>query len=130
MNKICTSLEQSKKLIELGIDINTADMYYEEVCNLPKAIIGNYILHNQCMEDKDYKKLSNPVLSPAWSLSALLDILPCNLKLVLAINDFQGDRKEKYVIGSVEHDKYDCFADDPVDACYEMILKLHELKKL
>ena len=25
MNKICTSLEQSKKLIELGIDINTAD---------------------------------------------------------------------------------------------------------
>ena len=130
MNKICTSLEQSKKLIELGIDINTADMYYEEVCNLPKAIIGNYILHNQCMEDKDYKKLSNPVLSPAWSLSALLDILPCNLKLVLAINDFQGDRKEKYVIGSVEHDKYDCFADNPVDACYEMILKLYELKLL
>ena len=28
MNKICTSLEQSKKLIELGIDVNTADMRY------------------------------------------------------------------------------------------------------
>ena len=27
MSKICTSLEQSKKLIELGIDVNTADMY-------------------------------------------------------------------------------------------------------
>ena len=29
MNKICTSIEQSKKLIELGIDVNTADMYYD-----------------------------------------------------------------------------------------------------
>lgn len=28
MNKICTSFKQSKKLIELGIDINTADMHY------------------------------------------------------------------------------------------------------
>ena len=27
MNKICTSLEQSKKLIELGIDIKTADIW-------------------------------------------------------------------------------------------------------
>lgn len=29
MNKICTSIEQSKKLIELGIDINTADMFWD-----------------------------------------------------------------------------------------------------
>lgn len=29
MNKICTSLEQSKKLIELGIDIYTADMFWK-----------------------------------------------------------------------------------------------------
>ena len=28
MNKICTSLEQSQKLKELWIDINTADMYW------------------------------------------------------------------------------------------------------
>jgi len=28
MNKICTSIDQSKKLIELGIDVNTADMCY------------------------------------------------------------------------------------------------------
>jgi hypothetical protein len=66
----------------------------------------------------------------AWSLAALLDVLPNKLQIALAINDFQGDRKEKYVIGSVEHDKYDCYADNPVDACYELILKLHELKML
>ena len=28
MNKICTSFKQSKKLIELGTDVNTADMHY------------------------------------------------------------------------------------------------------
>lgn len=31
MNKICTSLEQSKKLVELGLDLNTADMCYRIV---------------------------------------------------------------------------------------------------
>ena len=37
MSKICTSIEQSKKLIELGIDVNTADMYWsmEEIPFLP-----------------------------------------------------------------------------------------------
>ena len=34
MNKICTSVEQSKKLIELGIDIKTADMYYSYDYNI------------------------------------------------------------------------------------------------
>jgi hypothetical protein len=28
MNKICTDLSQSKKLMELGIDVSTADMRY------------------------------------------------------------------------------------------------------
>ena len=67
---------------------------------------------------------------PCWSLAALLEVLPCKLQIVLAINDFKEDRKEKYVIGSVEHNKYDYYADNPVDACYELILKLNELKLL
>lgn len=31
MNKICTSLEQSKKPVELGIGVNTADMSYRKM---------------------------------------------------------------------------------------------------
>ncbi len=27
--KNCTDIKQSKKLIELGIEVNTADMYYD-----------------------------------------------------------------------------------------------------
>ncbi len=30
MSKICTSLEQSKRLIELGIDVKTADMFWAD----------------------------------------------------------------------------------------------------
>ena len=133
MNKICTSLEQSKKLIELGIDINTADMYYEEVCNLPKAIIGNYIFHNQCMEDRDYKKLSNPVLSPAWSLAALINIIPQELfDGEYIINITEGiDNKWIITYDHYENRNHSFYglstgADNLVDACYEMIIKLHE----
>lgn len=132
MNKICTSIEQSKKLLELGVDVNTADMYYEEVCNLPKAIVGNYILHNQCMEDKDYKKLSNPVLSPAWSLTALLDVLPKNLDIgrpVLATN-YRGYYWVSYFDEYMKEKFTSKIYNNPIDACYEMIIKLNELKIL
>ena len=132
MNKICTSIEQSKKLLELVIDINTADMYYEEVCNLPKAIVGDYILHNQCMEDKDYKKLSNPVLSPAWSLAALLGVLPKNLDIgrpVLATN-YKGYYWVSYFDEYMKEKFTSKIYNNPIDACYELILKLYELKML
>lgn len=65
MNKICTSINQSKKLIELGIDTKTADMHYvlidsdKEVYDIG---FGNYI----------------GILPhyPAWSLSVLMNLLP------------------------------------------------------
>ena len=109
-----TDLEQSEKLAEI-LPLESADMYYW--CG-ESLRIGGY----KAM-DKDYD-------TPCWSLAALLGVLPNKLQIVLAINVFQGYRKEKYVIGSVAHDKYDCFADNPVDACYELILKLHERKLL
>lgn len=64
MNKICTSIEQSKKLLELGIDVNIADMLYrwhdERWYCVPKDVPYPYSL-------KD--------MIPAWSLSVLLNIL-------------------------------------------------------
>ena len=71
MNKICTSIEQSKRLMELGIDVNTADMMWEydtdkeTYWNKPTIIpIDSYIFINDI---------------PSWSLSALLCILPFHL---------------------------------------------------
>lgn len=132
--KAYTDISQSKKLAEI-LPLESADMYYEEVCNLPKAIVGNYILHNQCMEDKDYKKLSNPVLSPAWSLAALLDLLPNNEHIETTISrggwkiDTVEYMPDTWWCGYEDDESLTTFntsADNPVDACVEMIIKLHE----
>ena len=63
MNKICTSLEQSKKLLELGIDVNTSDMCWIYVN-------GEYFyeVKDGALDDEDVY---------AWSLTALSNfILP------------------------------------------------------
>ena len=65
MNKICTTIEQSIKLLELGIDVNTADMFWLTT-DKPR-------LH---VLVEDLEKYSRWDCMPAWSLSALLDVLP------------------------------------------------------
>ena len=80
MNKICTSIDQSKKLIELGIDIDTADMHYmyrhweideNTVGSQSDAYIGfNSDVYYGADNGKTYHYI------PAWSLSVLLKLLP------------------------------------------------------
>lgn len=62
-NKLCTSIEQSEKLVEIGLDANTADIYY--INGEGKARIGKW---NKIQHDSDDV--------PAWSLSALLGLMP------------------------------------------------------
>ena len=65
-SKICTSIEQSKKLIELGIDVNTADMCWSiDIPDLPTLLA--YPI-TDC--DNWENKIS------AWSLSSLMNLLP------------------------------------------------------
>ena len=65
MNKICTSIEQSQKLIELGIDVSTADMYWW-------ATSKRYYM--EAMDDGDFNERAGHIR--AWSLSALLELIP------------------------------------------------------
>ena len=111
--KSYTSLEQSKKLAEI-LPLESADMYYTHGSTTPDIMIGS---------KQDYR-----CYTMCWSLAALLDVIPRNLKIVLAVNDYWDGNavKYKYAIGSVEHNNYDCYADNHVDACYELIIKLHE----
>ena len=115
--KAYTDIEQSKKLAEI-LPLESADMYWEEECNLPKAVIGSYVLHNQCREDKDYKKLTNPVLAPAWSLSALLEIIR------------NHDRHELYLYEGGYYFECGEFITEsyfnPIDAAFEMVCWLKE----
>lgn len=61
---IATNIEQSEHLLELGLDIKTADM-----C-LCKTAQGSWILYGYVPGEYDAHTI------PAWSLSALLNVMP------------------------------------------------------
>lgn len=124
MNKICTSIEQSKRLIELGIDVNSADMVYHKELN------GTYSL-----------RVVDNVLKydiPAWSLSALLELMPSYLfefERGIDLNLYPSINRKvwlcSYMPNVVENMKTDKFkqithADSLVDAVYDMIIWLKE----
>ena len=123
MNKICTSLEQSLKLIGLGIDVDTADMDYIPFANNPEEYdCAINVWNNEHEED----------WIPCWSLAALINVLPDTItsndgiafKLNIKKNIIEYSNPSLYLIyKSVE-------SDNIVDACVKMILKLHEQKLL
>ena len=102
--KSYTDIEQSKKLEEI-LPLESADMYHS----------------NHPLKRIDIKYL------PCWSLAALIDILPIldNRSPVIS-KTFDGKYKVFYHESGIVTSDYD----NPVDACYNMILKLYELKML
>lgn len=52
-----TSIEQSRRLLELGLDPSTSDMWYSEKYGIQMGYAGKR--------------------TPAWSLDALLKVIPC-----------------------------------------------------
>ena len=118
--KSYTDLEQSKKLEEI-LPIKSADMFYW--CG-DQIRLGSY------------KAMDIEWDIPCWSLSALLnylreiDFFP-NIdadehSVTMSINYYDED--EGKLLNPVHNIKVK--AESFVDACYEMILKLHELKML
>lgn len=115
--KSYTDIEQSKKLAEI-LPIESADMWFcpyhdvEYWYDVPN--IGN--------ADIKYNQL------PCWSLTALLSVLPEGI-----IENYYAPylQKEngKYSI-AYGNDELLCIADNPIDACYEMILKLNKINLL
>ena len=111
MYNICTTIEQSKKLIELGIDRTTADMYYsfdynieeydEDAQIIPKSELGQ---HFSLFPDD----------IPAWSLTALLGLIP---RIEFSI--YYHSEDSPYIV-----------KDNLINAAFEMVCWLLENKKL
>ena len=121
--KAFTNIEQSKKLAEI-LPIESADMFYTSLNrDYPWIWIDKHL-----MEVDDI---------PCWSLAALLEQLDdeitdengndYNLTIVKENLQYQLYYQDSW--GQVEDIETDYY-DDLVDACYEMILKLHELNLL
>lgn len=109
MNKICTTIEQSKKLTELGLSRETSDMFYW--CGTDLRIGG-------------YKAQDKDTDIPAWSLSALLELMP-PIDYLKPMIDLEGN--SIYYSG---HDAPCTEGSTLMDAAFEMICWLLENKKL
>ena len=108
--KSYTDIEQSKKLAEI-LPIESADMFYLKIPN--SSEVGyNY-------SDLPYfASLGIKDNLPCWSLAALLEQL----------EDAAGLAKD-YGFWFCYDNRKSCYTkhyDNPVDACYEMIVKLKE----
>lgn len=131
-NNIATTIEQSKELIKLGLDVSTADMCH----------CLNY--KDSTLEELKYNLLPDPYMTlrtksdsiPAWSLSALSEnIIPQEIEDEEYILNITAGKCYKWIItyDDVEED-WKCapglvgLGDTLIDACVELIIKLKERK--
>ena len=130
--KAYTDLEQSKKLAEI-LPLESADMHYNNV-----SIKGiNYVDEHRA-ELMEYNRaievLSKYTVNhlfeviPCWSLAALLDVLPNSTDIIKE----EADTENEHYMCTAGNKDYiiTTFGKNPIDACYELILKLNEQKFL
>lgn len=149
MIELATTIEQSKKLVELGLNLDTADMHYSA-----DMYDSNYDLD---IGKGIYEELPNwvgtknrPADIPAWSLSALIELMPLEIydkmfsdgkvgsfrtfEFAIETNQRDNNRyKIKYRLVSVrEFGKYlkICEGRTLLDASYNMVGWLLEHKHI
>lgn len=117
--KAFSDLQQSKKLAEI-LPIESADMYWWS---------SGKRYYIEAMDDGDFNEGEGHIR--AWSLAALLSVLPNSIY----DNTYEYSQLEFSKISAAYHDindgiKVGLIKDNLVDACYELIIKLHELNLL
>ena len=112
--KSYTDIEQSRKLGEI-LPLESADMCF--INNKPQ-------LGFLCEE---YYEFGDTILQdyyPCWSFAALFEVLPDGTDVT---KDKSDTENEKYMCTVLVNDSLvTTFANNPVDVCVEMILKLHK----
>ena len=125
--KSYTDLEQSKKLAKI-LPIESADMAYY-FWKKSGNIVNPYPF---ILDGKEVKVNGAFTYLNCWSLAALLKILA---KIASKIDD-DGSANLSSFMGKWSVNMFDCPVkvtdnyDNPIDACYEMIIKLLELNLL
>jgi len=118
--KSYTDIEQSKVLAKI-LPLESANMkwfFWKEEIDAPKTPTFGY----SKTAAESYKD-TEAVYLPCWSLAALLNVLPKSLIYT------PNPALDGYSCKNIMHD-LETYGDNPIDACYEMILKLNELKML
>lgn len=112
-----TTVEQSRKLTEI-LPLESADMYYSK----HDTIHANTLYGSCNIQDFNIREYI-----ACWSLAALLEW----------IRNFQPNNQSALFVGKEDGYQYMSSVylathehNNPIDVCYVMILKLHELKLL
>ena len=144
MTKICTTIEQSKKLIELGIDVITADMCWTN--HLFNSFLSSWRVEST--PPQEYKNLLDRfvvkgyLIEPAWSSDALSKFLPPYLfefERGIDLNIYPNLNGKgwhcSYMPNCIENMKKDKFkqitnGDTIIDAMFEMVCYLLENKMI
>lgn len=123
--KSYTDLDQSKKLAEI-LPLESADMHYNNVSikgiNYVDEHRADLMEYNRAIEVLS-KCTINPLFKviPCWSVGALIELMPSGVRIS---KNCDGN----YDLGYRNFDTKEYLY--MIDACYEMIIKLHELKML
>ena len=116
--KSYTDIEQSKKLAKI-LPIDSADMLFNVGAH-------KYADSIRVPLTKEHWEQMMPDINPCWSLAALFGVLPL---VDFTTPQLIGTPKTLYRCMYNDDLKSHAY-DNPVDACYELILRLHELKML
>ena len=122
--KSYTDISQSKKLAEI-LPLESADMHYSTwtIVSEDGEFIVSVSQQGETIEELQ-KEYGNQII-PCWSLAALLDVLPNTIgnynKVLYWETDWYCAYEDESGIYLEEQT-----SDAAIDACYEMIIKLHE----
>lgn len=119
--KSFTDIEQSRKLAEI-LPLESADMCWITIDD-EESFDGNWevVPRNSSLIAVEDKPLF------CWSLAALLDVVNIG-NFVTLYYDYNAWHLKVYTSGNASDNRISycvIYADSPIDACVEMILKLH-----
>lgn len=119
--KSYTDIDQSRKLAEI-LPLNSADMTWSKETTITNELEWYITLGLDSGFTYDSFSYRHGYLVPCWSLAALINVLP-PINYLKPLLDLEENSIQYGIDIYVK-------ADNLVDACYEVILKLHELKML
>jgi len=132
--KSFTDLQQSRKLAEI-LPLESADMIYIMYHNGEKPQNGDANL-STVFESSEHRWYWIDIIDESWDIHIGEDI-PCwSLAALLGVLEhprcFQGDKPIYWFCGCFGKNNlyHEVEADNPVDACYKMIIELHKLNLL
>ena len=117
---IATTIEQSKHLLGLGLDSNSADMFWMDTNSVSPCL---KLIDDGIYNHRNYLiRFPNSSL-PAWSLSALLEVMPKRFD-TKCVKLQRGLLSDKWFC-EYENMKYFAMGSS-IDAVYEMVCWLLE----